>query len=78
MLDLRRKVIPLEPAPIELRPKNQMVLNLAYPLAKVLYECGVISWEEYAEIVPPEFRPLRYRYPPDYHRLRRKHRARNR
>ena len=58
------KVIHLDPTPIKERPDGGLVLDLGAITMKVLYEQGIISWEEYAKAVPPEFKPAKYRYSP--------------
>jgi hypothetical protein len=55
------KLIRLEPNPIKNRPEAGLVLDLGIIAARVLYEQGVISWQDYARAVPPELRPAKYR-----------------
>lgn len=58
------KVIHLDSAPIKERSDGGLVLDLGVIVMNVLYEHGLISWEEYASAVPPEFRPAKFRKRP--------------
>ena len=67
--DKKEKVVPItKPYDTPGKPYKEkdkgIAISMVEPLYLVMMEEGYMSWEEYAELVPPELRPPMYRYGP--------------